>query len=549
MLQLMHALQDEGLDHWRVVARAWNVDLPAQDPLDALLRGMLNPANVATAYHELPPDVQSAIFALRQTGGRIPMATFVHRFGELRAMGVARREREKPWLEPVSVTERLWYAGWIGRAFIRSGGTSQEYAFLPVDLAAVLPASVSADFGGRRLFSYQPAKEERILSLADRAAQDACTLLAFLRNRPQSSTSPSTQWKAHSTLERHLYSRDSVPLLVALLREGDILTGEPLQPDADTAPAFLEQSNREAAEFLRKAWVDSRWNDLEDAGQWTAEAGWPNDPVQSRRRFWDAFSRAPADEWCTLDSFTAALRETDWEFLRPASSFEEWMIRDRNGDFLRGMDSWDALEGAFARSLLIRPMAWLGIADLAPSESPQAFRRAEKGLAVAQPHQAATRTRWTGARIRVDGTILTAPDVALMLRYRLARCAEWIGRMGDVFIYRITPRSLARAASQEIHVDHILPLLRRLGGEVPPALGNALRRWEQKGVEVEVRRERLLLPKNPEAAARIMARLENRRGMIRPIEGPAWLVSPDSVRRVREALGEDGIFIDEEEGL
>jgi hypothetical protein len=549
MLQLMHALQDEGLDHWRVVARAWNVELPAQDPLVALLRGMLVPAIVADTFLHLPPDVQAAIQVVRQSGGRIPMAAFTHRFGELRAMGPARREREKPWLEPVSIAERLWYAGWIGRAFIRSGAASQEYAYLPSDLAALLPAGSAHAADGWRLLSYQPGKADKIFAAANRIAQDAGTLLAFLRNWPQPVSRNPTQWKMRAVLERHTFFPDALPLLLFLLRESGILTGDPMQPDAEAAPAFLDLPADEAAAQLREAWRQSAWNDLEHAGQWTAEAGWPNDPLASRQRFWDAFTRAPQDAWCTLGSFADAVREMDWEFLRPASSFEDWIVRDREGNFLRGMNSWDRMEGTLIREYLTGPMAWLGMAEIASSLLPQAFRRVNPETVELPSPLPAGDARKSGARVRVDGTVYVASDVSMMLRYRLARCSEWTGRMRDVFIYRITPRALALAAGQDIHIDHILPLLRRLGGEVPPALGSALRRWEQKGVEAVVRRERLLLPKNSETAARVIARLEANHGLARRIEGPVWVVGQGSIRKVRELLGEDGFLLDEEENV
>ena len=42
MLTLLHALQDEGADHWRVVAQAWSVEYPgsARDPLADLIAAM-----------------------------------------------------------------------------------------------------------------------------------------------------------------------------------------------------------------------------------------------------------------------------------------------------------------------------------------------------------------------------------------------------------------------------------------------------------------------------------------------------------------------------
>jgi hypothetical protein len=290
----------------------------------------------------------------------------------------------------------------------------------------------------------------------------------------------------------------------------------------------------------------SAWNDLEHAGEWTVEGDWPNDPVASRQRFLDAFSRAPSGEWCTLDSLVAAVRETDWEFMRPSSSFEDWMLRNRDGDFLRGLDSWDLVEGELARSLITRPMAWFGWVDIAPAILPRAFRATGEESVEKKP-EAVAGLRERKARIHNDGTILIPPNTSFILRYRLARCSEWMGRTGEIFVYRITPRSLLLAREQDIQIAHILALLKRLGGDVSSALEKSLRRWERTGVEAELRTERLLVPRTPEAAAQIAARAESLRGLLRRVEGPAWVVRPAGVRRLRDQLGLDGYLIDEEE--
>ncbi len=192
MLTLLHALQDEGADHWRVVAQAWNVEYPAsaRDPLADLIAAILDPGRVAERYRDLPPEARAALAALRRAGGKIPVAEFFYRYGEIRSMGAARRQREQPWLTPVSVSERLWYSGWLGRAFIRAGSDVQEYLFLPGDLSALIPAGAEDTASSANLLSYQPARHESIYRAESRAAEDACTILAYVRNWHQPERRP-----------------------------------------------------------------------------------------------------------------------------------------------------------------------------------------------------------------------------------------------------------------------------------------------------------------------------------------------------------------------
>jgi hypothetical protein len=114
-------------------------------------------------------------------------------------------------------------------------------------------------------------------------------------------------------------------------------------------------------------------------------------------------------------------------------------------------------------------------------------------------------------------------------------------------VYRISPRSLARAREQGVRAAHILPLLENLIGSLPAALAGAVRRWEQRGTEASVRAEKILVPGSAEAAAKIAALAERDRGMITRIDGPAYMVSRTGANRLRSRLVEEGILLEEEE--
>jgi hypothetical protein len=95
-------------------------------------------------------------------------------------MGPARRDREKPYLNPISPVEMLWYRALVGRAFFNTPAGPEEFAYLPDDLMRLLPA-----FQGEpsQPLGRQASPIERALPIlaSDRILDDACTLLAALR--------------------------------------------------------------------------------------------------------------------------------------------------------------------------------------------------------------------------------------------------------------------------------------------------------------------------------------------------------------------------------
>ena len=550
MLTLRQALQEEEPDHWRVIAQAWDVEYPAlaRDILAELVAAMLSAERVAAAYHELTPAAREALGALRGAGGKMPVVAFTHRFGEIRPMGPARREREQPWLQPASATELLWYRAWLGRTFLRSGNSTQEFFFLPDDLAALLPAGVSHRESAWRLLAHAPGREEKPYQAGWHAVDDVCTMLAYLRTWPQTLARPVKRWKPEKPIPAHIREAASLPLLITLLIEKGVVSGDPLQPDADLAKGFLEAERETSAGYLLAAWRDSRvWNDLAQMGAFRMEGSWPNDPLQTRSRFLAALRAAPSGEWCTLESLIQSLRESSPEYMRPFSDFESWILCDETGEFLHGLESWDRVEGRLVRYLITNPMAWLGAVDLTPAEQPLAFRLTPSAGVLWEEEKApATPADWQ-ARVRSDGTVLAPEGMPLLLRYQLARCADWIGRQGGVYLYRITPHSLDIARKQGVRSEHILPLLEKISVRIPSALAGAIRRWEKSGIDVTVRPGRVLVIRKQDVAERISRRIDANRGVAARLEGPVWIVQPSGANKLRTLLVEDGFLLDEEE--
>ena len=84
-------------------------------------------------------------------------------------------------------------------------------------------------------------------------------------------------------------------------------------------------------------------------------------------------------------------------------------------------------------------------------------------------------------------------------RYQVARFCEWEGGKSDTYRYRVTARSLKSASGQGLKAGQLLSLLaRHSGGQAPPALVKALKRWEAQGTEARLEQATLLRVSKPE---------------------------------------------------
>ena len=125
MPDLQLTLQGNDLGFFKMVAGAWGIDLVAPDvhtALPLLVNALLNRSLVSEIIESLPAEARQALEAVQQNDGVMPWAMFARRFGDVRGMGAARRDRERTDLKPASPAEYLWYRALIGKAFLSQGG-------------------------------------------------------------------------------------------------------------------------------------------------------------------------------------------------------------------------------------------------------------------------------------------------------------------------------------------------------------------------------------------------------------------------------------------
>lgn len=514
MKTLKQCLIDYDMALLRAIARRRGVELSSNRQREAavqLATALLDPESIAEAVTWLSPMEREALDALLMAGGRMQAALFTRRFGEIRAFGPGRLEREEPWRQPISPAEGLWYRGLIARAFDLVDEQASEFVFIPTDLRPLLPAPPAGPlpFTVEKV-SLPPVVREDGLAVV----QDLCTFLAYLRNQ---SVVP---LRDHS-LKREDIASLGPRLLIAedwagAQRERDVsrlallhhlarrlgliqLVKGHLQPNPATAKNWLRSAPGQQLTTLQRTWRDDeRWNELWRLPTLRCEdTGWRNDPRLARKRILDYLARCPAEEWLSLESFIAAIKRADPDFQRPDGDYRSWYIRDAaSGEYLMGFEHWDQVEGALIAHLISGPLRWLGVVALGydnrEKASPHCFRitlrgAAFLGLASPPPDPEPEPVVITSdLRVRVP---LTTP---LYDRFQLARISEWEAS-GEEFVYRLTPVALARALREKVSVEQVLAFLERVGGRrVPPNVSVSLRDWAEKFGVVRLRRAMVL---------------------------------------------------------
>ena len=492
MPDLMHRLRTQDLGFLQIVAELWGIELIAPDAHSALphmTRTMQDPALVSEIVEALPDDVRRALDALALQSGWMPWARFNQDFGPLREVGPGKRDREKPYLEPISPAETLWYRALIGRDFLQRGGQLQECAYIPDDLLEHLPPAKPEEPQppGRPA---SPAEAAHIQAATDRILDHACTLLAALR-LGEPLRSPAVHTWQPSFQELH-----------ALLAAVKLITSSE-QPVPEDARPFLEMPRGKAIAWLVRGWREATaFNELRLVPGLICEGAWHNDPSVARERVLAHLSEVPEGTWWHLDSFIKSIFARQPDFQRPAGDFDTWLIRDaHSGDPLNGIEHWKQVDGALVRYLITGPLFWLGIMDLAsPGEGkpPTAFRFSawSEQLLLGQPVPGLT-PEDQPLSIASDGFLTASTHTPRLARYQAARFCLWIDEDEHQYTYKLTPASLSVASEQGLKITHLENLLNKYGDGTPPNLRRALRQWAQKGGQARIHPAVILRVEDP----------------------------------------------------
>ncbi len=538
MPNLKHSLRTQDLGFLSIVAEFWGVDLQAPDArtaLPELIQQICVPEQVTEIVESLPSEARQALEDLVEDGGWMAWSRFVRENGELREVGPGRRDREKPYLDPISPTEVLWYRALIGRDFLRREGSLQECAYIPDDLLEHMPAVTPSgpEPPGR---AASPGETAHVIGVNDCILDHTCTLLAALRlEQPQRSPA----------VDRWQPPFQVVHALLAAMK----LISSSEQPVAEDARPFLEMPRGEALTWLVGRWRESAlFNELRLMPGLVCEGAWQNDPQATRGKILALLSDVPEGSWRHLDTFVQAIFEREPDFQRPSGDFDSWLIQDAvTGESLRGIQHWHAVDGALLRYMLTGPMHWLGLIDLAspaPGERVTAFRFSgwAEDLLLGKPLQDLSLEvekvlAFSDGRLKVPRL---APRLA---RYQISRFCLWEEETEACYQYQLTPASLSMASEQGLRISHLRKLLKRYGEEPPPTLIQALQRWDQHGGEAQIHPGIILRVDTPQI---LQALRESPAGRFigDPLGPTSAIVRPGAAEKVAQALARLGYLSD-----
>ncbi|MBN1429301.1 MAG: hypothetical protein JXB07_13080 [Anaerolineae bacterium] len=570
MLTLIRALVDYELDLIQIIAAQWDVDLAATDHIvaaDELAASIINQRAVEDTWGRLSDEEKQALTDLTVQGGRLPYVQFMRRYGDIRPMGPARREREKPWLAPESVTEALYYRGLVVRAFEQSPSGIQEYIVVPSDLRELMPQPEARHT--RPAPGYAVAPPSKLVHDHLMAPDDAGSLLAYLLIRQATNAQDWLSRESIEVIDRHLRRNDEPAyraLVTQLLYDQEFIADEQMLTqtstlvDKERSRPWLEAPRTHQIRLLIETWLkSSTWNDMAYTPGLEADH-WPNDPFLARQAILSALKEVPAEIWWSIEGFIEHIKQSNPDFQRPAGDYTGWYLRDAySGEILHGFECWNAVEGTLIRFILEGPLRWLGVLRIRYG----AFILTPYGLALLG------RSDWPmqpdpQAHIRVDeqGVIGVPVNVSRYERLQIARFSAWIGTpppniqvsgkrnlpgvMEDegTYLYRLTPQAIERITSEGITLQrHIIPFLQRLSGHSLPAnVVQMLEAWEQSPAEVIVQDVVILTAKDLGVYERLRKHGKINRWLGQPVGPQAHAVRREDFPALLNALRQTGIL-------
>jgi hypothetical protein len=531
-------LQDKDLSFLQNIAFFWGIELSAPDDISAktiLLESISKDHNqVLEIVDSLPEDAKKAFLALLENDGRMVWTKFARSYGDVRNMGSAKRERERPDLNPNSPAEKLWYRGLIGRAFLRIKEEPQEFVFIPDEFLFLVKPNTS-----NKLYvtinSISSSLIEPKKNVNDNLLHDACTLLAGLR-----------KGMSESEIQPFLLE---IPyfFVFSLLKTANIINSED-QLDTEATRLFLETPRNESMLNLFNQWLNSNEiNEMMLIPELIIENKLDNNAKQTRIYILEKIFELTALNWWKQNSFISKIKQENPDFLRPSGNFDTWFIKkvESNG-YLLGFEHWDQVEGKLIRFLLNGPLQWFGIIDTGESkeDKSQTCRISKSGKDIWQkkyPHL----INQIEEKPKIDsfGKIVISKNVPLALRYQISRFCDWEIPNHNEFRYQLTPKSLIRAEKHGLNPNQFLTLIQKAIGQIPPTIRSVFENWEKNRLENFIKKETLLRVSNPEIIVQLKE--SNTSKFIKEILSPTVAIINDgSENKIQKAIFELGFFTD-----
>lgn len=541
MPSLRESLEGKDLGHLALVAECWGIEVEWSNKKDGavqLARKILDDERLfAELYEALPVESQGALEALKSEGGKEQWTRFERQYGAIRPLGAAQRDKLQPQREPVSETERLWYRALIGRAFLEAGQGPQEYAYLPSEFVELIPSEGKA---ARQRFGRAATPDERKLKryARDKLLDEVTSLLAAKRGELDLSMAAELEgWKA------------PIPLLIALSQVAGVLDSDG-KLVVKRIEGFLTEKRGRVLGQMAKAWKESKdFNELHLLPGLQPEGRWRNQPHETRAFLLEALRSSASEGWLHVDSFIQDIKASHPDFQRSGGQYEAWYLKDnQSGEYLKGFESWERVEGALMRFFLEGPAYWLGLVELgfaSKGRRATSFRLAPDAAALLEGGDFPQAGEEDG-EIKVDsqGLIQVPRNFPRAIRYQISRFCRWEGLKKGAYRYRIEAAALERARQQGLAAGRLLPILEKhADSAVPPNLVQAIERWDKEGNAGRAEQTTILRLRSPE----IMEQLRQSRAKryLREVLGPKTVaIEAGALRHVRQALTELGYLAD-----
>jgi hypothetical protein len=544
MTDLQHSLAGAGFVQLKLLAEKWGLPFQSRDAregLAELLEGLLKAGLLAGAAEDLSPEEREALLWLEAREGREPWDHFSRQFGEIREMGAARLERERPDLDPISPAESLWYRALIARGFFQIPEGSREFVYIPDEVRQLLIPFLTPEIGPLRADGFScrkaaPRERTNTYPASGIILDHLCTLLAGWRM----GIDPGIHLPGVAEPQQDFYRQ--------LARDLDLLE-EQGSPYPEKVRDFFELSREQCLLKLWETWRHSEANsDLRSVRTIQLEGNPEMDPRRVREAVIAYLSALDKKEWWSLESFISRVKELDPDLMRRGGDYDSWFVKEASsGEFLQGFQHWDRVEGALLRYLLTGPLHWLGLLDLGlpeENEPPLSFRVSASTSSLLQGLEPSLTPRNADeVQIRSKGEIRITANVPAKTRYQIARFCDWTAIKAEAYMYALTPGSLRRAESQGLRVAHLTSLLEKHTGQIPPNILAALERWEKAGGQASISRKTVLRLGSP-AILKALKKSPAARYILEQLGPTTVVVSDGSSEKIREALVELGFFLE-----
>jgi hypothetical protein len=255
------------------------------------------------------------------------------------------------------------------------------------------------------------------------------------------------------------------------------------------------------------------------------------------------------EHWLDIDEFTAWVKTCQPDFLRSGGEYDTWMVRDRaSGQYLKGYEHWDQVEGALLRAVLQGPCFWLGLVEW--GAKPRAkkitlFRPTRWAADLLNSKEAAIgRPEISSFAVNKDGSLLVERGFPLGARYQIARFCEWRPPRKGSYCYQISHPALKNALAQGLQVHQLAALIGKYGRKpLPPNIPAALERWKQNELEAVFERPVLLRVRTAAILDQVMASRAKELILSR-LNETAAVVKPNAANQLKGILLELGILAD-----